>query len=235
VPPVQKTILWDFDGTLAHRPGMWRGCLVEILDEHEPGHGVASADLRPYLRNGFPWHRHETPHPELSSPEAWWGAVEPLLAGAYAGVGITPPRAQELAHLARERYVDPTRVWAVFDDASVALSRLSDAGWRHVILSNHAPELETLVRGLGLSRHIELVLTSATTGYEKPHPDAFESARRAAGDPSTLWMIGDNVEADVWGAEAVGIPAILVRSFAAAAPRAAASLDEVDRFLPSHD
>lgn len=123
----------------------------------------------------------------------------------------------------------------MFDDASSALSRLSDAGWRHIILSNHAPELETLVDGLGLLRHVELVLTSAATGFEKPHPDAFETARKAAGRPSTLWMVGDNVTADVVGAESVGIPAILVRSSAPLAARVAASLDEIDRFLPSHD
>src|SRR5437588_9596124 len=31
--------LWDFDGTLAERPGMWGGCMLEVLDDHEPNHG----------------------------------------------------------------------------------------------------------------------------------------------------------------------------------------------------
>jgi len=35
---VSGLVLWDFDGTLAERPGMWRGCLVETLDADEPGH-----------------------------------------------------------------------------------------------------------------------------------------------------------------------------------------------------
>jgi hypothetical protein len=26
---MDKVILWDFDGTLAFCPGMWRGCLIE--------------------------------------------------------------------------------------------------------------------------------------------------------------------------------------------------------------
>ena len=26
------TVLWDFDGTLAYREGMWAGCLVEVTD-----------------------------------------------------------------------------------------------------------------------------------------------------------------------------------------------------------
>jgi hypothetical protein len=32
--------LWDFDGTLAWRPGMWSGCVTEVLDEIEVGHTV---------------------------------------------------------------------------------------------------------------------------------------------------------------------------------------------------
>jgi putative hydrolase of the HAD superfamily len=235
VRAVARTILWDFDGTLAHRPGRWRGCLIEVLDEQEPGHAVTSEELRPFLRNGFPWHRHETPHPELSTPEAWWGAVEPLLAGAYTGVGFNADRSRQLARYARERYVDPNHGWAVFDDVPPALTRLTDSGWRHVIVSNHMPELETLVSDLGLAQHFDRILTSAATGFEKPHPDAFETARQAAGGPSTLWMVGDNLDADVHGAESVGIPAILVRNTEPLAPRTVTSLDELDRLLPSHD
>ena len=35
----ESVVLWDFDGTLAYRDGMWRGCLVEALAEVAPGHG----------------------------------------------------------------------------------------------------------------------------------------------------------------------------------------------------
>jgi hypothetical protein len=35
---MRRVVPWDFDGTLAHRPGMWSGCLLETLDEHQPGH-----------------------------------------------------------------------------------------------------------------------------------------------------------------------------------------------------
>jgi len=29
-------VLWDFDGTLAYRPGTWRSALVEVFDEISP-------------------------------------------------------------------------------------------------------------------------------------------------------------------------------------------------------
>jgi putative hydrolase of the HAD superfamily len=205
-------VLWDFDGTLAERPGMWRACLVETLDEHEPGHRVTAEALIPYLRDGFPWHRPDVPHPELCTPEAWWEEVGPLLARAYEGVGVAPESAGELARLARMRYVDPRTGWRLFEDSLPALEELSRHGWRHVVLSNHVPELEAIVGGLGLAQHVEEVLTSAATGYEKPHPKAFEAALcdRRAGEP--VWMVGDNPEADVAGARRAGLRAVLVRS-----------------------
>lgn len=52
-----RVIFWDFDGTLAYRPGEWRGCLIEVLDEYEPRHGITSEAIRPHLQEGFPWHR----------------------------------------------------------------------------------------------------------------------------------------------------------------------------------
>ena len=80
-------LLWDFDGTLAYREGMWGGCLVEVLDEHEPGHALCADDFRPSLREGFPWHTPDVAHPELDSPDLWWAPVEALLARAYERAG----------------------------------------------------------------------------------------------------------------------------------------------------
>ena len=139
------------------------------------------------------------------------GTDPALLAEAYEDAGVPPARALELAALARARYVDPTVGWRLFDDSLPALERLGEAGWRHVILSNHVPELGQLVSGLGLDRHIETVLCSAVTGYEKPHPEAFAAAvgLRRNGEP--VWMVGDNPEADVEGARRAGLEAVLVR------------------------
>jgi putative hydrolase of the HAD superfamily len=228
---VASVILWDFDGTLARREGMWRGCLVETLDEHEPGHGVSAEALLPHLRTGFPWDAHERPHPELSEPDAWWREVEGLLARALRSVGVEPARAAELATLAHARYVDCAVGWSLFDDTVPVLTRLRERGWRHVVLSNHVPELEALVAGLGLGSLLERVLSSALIGYEKPHPEAFATARSASGHPSRVWMVGDNPVADVAGAEAAGIDAILVRTAAGHARRRAADLYGVESIV----
>jgi putative hydrolase of the HAD superfamily len=206
-----RFVIWDFDGTLAWREGMWSGCALDVLDEHAPGHGVSIERLRTALRGGFPWHAWEEAHPHLSEPGRWWELVERRVAAAFEEVWAGADAAA-MASALRARYLDVTVGWQLFVDTEPALRSLSAEGWRHLVLSNHVPELPELVDGLGLAPYLDGVLTSAAIGYEKPHPQAFRMALAACGDPAEAWMVGDNPHADVEGAEAVGLPAILVRT-----------------------
>jgi putative hydrolase of the HAD superfamily len=205
-----QAVLWDFDGTLAVRPGHWGGCLVEVLDAREPGHGLTRADLAPFLGNGFPWHEHDRPHPHLSEPDAWWQHIGQVLLAVLTSAKLPETRAADHLRHFRGTYLDTAR-WSVFPDAADALALTAAAGWRNVIVSNHAPELPDLVAGLGLGTHVHEVITSARCGYEKPHPAIFDLARQAAGNPETAWMVGDNPVADIAGAARAGLPGVLVR------------------------
>jgi putative hydrolase of the HAD superfamily len=226
-----RLLIWDFDGTLAHRRGEtgWSLLLAEALDAEEPGHAHSADTFRPYLRTGFPWHSPDVAHPELCDPEAWWASVRPVLARAYVALGYAPDRSEELAVVAQRLYVDPTG-WSLFPDTLPALERFSDEGWTHAILSNHVPELGRIVAALGLDRHVVSISCSADSGYEKPHPRAFEAVLEEL-RPEEAWMVGDNVVADVLGAEALGIPAVLVRRPDSRAARYADTLDGVANWL----
>lgn len=211
-----KVLLWDFDGTLAQRDGMWSGALVEVLRVEAPELNVTRDDVRPHLQAGFPWHTPEVAHPGIQSSDDWWGRVIPVFVEAFASVGISRGRAEILARRVRGVYCDPTR-WRLFDDTVPTLSLLAERGWSHRIVSNHVPELPDIVEALGLAGLIEAIHNSAETGYEKPHPEAFRTVLRALPGGTTVWMIGDSIAADVVGAERVGIPAILVRKISAEA------------------
>jgi HAD superfamily hydrolase (TIGR01549 family) len=215
-----RLVMWDFDGTLAMRPGLWSGCLMEVLDEDDPGHVITRDQVAAGLRNGFPWHVSDQPHLDFADADAWWVPVEELMASALRDAGVDRARARLLARAARERFVDPSIGWRVYDDTLPALAAVRAGGWRNVILSNHVPELGALVAGLGLAAHVDAVFTSAQIGYEKPHPEAFAHVLLASGSPDRAWMVGDNIVADVGGAEAVGVPAILVRTDGEARHRA---------------
>jgi len=204
-------LIWDFDGTLAYRiGGMWSAALLEVISSEAPGRSVSADQLRPFLQSGFPWHRAEQPHPELQSAGQWWDALDPIFALAFEGVGLERTRAGQMAKQVRCVYPDPER-WRLFADTLPTLSQLAQAGWYHVILSNHTPELPTLVKHLSLKRHILQVFGSAQTGYEKPHPAAFQIVLDAFPGVTQVWMIGDSWQADIEGARSVGIPGILVR------------------------
>jgi putative hydrolase of the HAD superfamily len=227
-----RLLIWDFDGTLAYRRGRapWSLLLAEVLDAEEPGHAHSFETFRPYLRDGFPWDRPDVPHLELcGDADGWWDGVSPLLARAYEAAGYSPERAVELAAAPRLLYVDPAG-WSLFDDTLPTLERLAADGWQHAILSNHVPELGVIAAGLGLDRFVVALSCSADTGYEKPHPLAYASVLEPL-EPAEAWMIGDNVVADVLGAEAVGIPAILVRRPDPRAARYADTLADVEEFL----
>jgi putative hydrolase of the HAD superfamily len=219
-----RRVLFDFDGTLAYRPGGWSQCLVDVLDEVSPGHEIRVDDIRPYLRDGFPWHVPDRSHVDLSDPDRWWDSMSPLFFHAYGAVGV-PPRDRERAITRiRPHYCDPTR-FHLYPDSADALERLRRNGWELVILSNHVPELESIVDGVGLGSMINEVFSSALTGYEKPNPQSYRIA--LGGERSSeCVMVGDNLEADVLGAERVGLPAILVRNAQAVAPRFATGLQD---------
>jgi putative hydrolase of the HAD superfamily len=204
-------VLWDFDGTLAYRSGLWRSALIEALDLVAPGHGRTPADIRPGLRSGFPWHRPDIGHPAGHTAAEWWDRLWQLFVAAYEIAGIDADTARAAAARVRECYLDP-RGWSVYDDSEAALAKVARHGIRQMIVSNHVPELPGLVADLGLGHYFDAVLTSAVVGWEKPNPRMFAAARAAAGSPDRMWMIGDNERADIAGAGAVGIPGILVRA-----------------------
>lgn len=205
-------VIWDFDGTLAHRPkGWWSSSLLEWIEEVDPGNGLTFEMLAPHLRRGFPWHEHEHPHHELSEPDAWWDHFHGILRNALIAAGIDQAIAAKVSGMCRSRFPSAEH-WELYEDVRPALQSLSDRGWRHMILSNHIPELPEICTGLGLGELVDQVFTSALIGYEKPHAEAFKTVLAHIGKAEIIWMVGDNPVADVAGAEKLGIPGILVRT-----------------------
>ena len=205
-----RFLVWDFDGTLGYRVGRWSSTLHSVLEGATPGHDFDRDALGTQLRTGFPWHTPEVPHPAPSSPDQWWDALLPVLVRAFEAGGIDPATSRTLAGRVREAYLDP-RHWRLFDDPVPILRELSSQGWAHLILTNHVPELPEILRSLDLDEHVLRIFNSAESGYEKPHPRAFDGVLETVAGAEAAWMVGDSLKADVRGAEAVGLPAILVR------------------------
>jgi len=116
-------------------------------------------------------------HPELTTPEEWWQCVFRRYVDVFSDLGLREATTPQALDTIRHDILMPQR-YSVYPDVDAVLNRLSGAGWRHVVVSNHVPELPELVEGLGLARHFAAIVTSGTVGYEKPHPRMFEPRAR---------------------------------------------------------
>ncbi|MFQ6057457.1 MAG: HAD family hydrolase [Anaerolineae bacterium] len=105
------------------------------------------------------------------------------------------------------------RHWQAYPDAVATLRRLCDAGYRLALVSNATddPLIQRLVDRLGFRPWLSPVVTSAAAGIRKPHPAIFTRVLEAwTLPPEACVMIGDNLQADIQGAQQVGMRGILV-------------------------
>ena len=76
------------------------------------------------------------------------------------------------------------------------------------ILSNwpFAATIDRYVEAMGWTPHVSAIIVSQRVGVIKPHPEIFDAARRALGDPppDTILHVGDDWAADVVGAHDAG-------------------------------
>ncbi len=98
-----------------------------------------------------------------------------------------------------------------FDDAAPALRELRACGMRLVCVSNWDYALGDVLDRAGLGGLLDGVTTSAQVGAGKPDPAIFREALEIArSEPGEALHVGDSPEADVSGARASGIRALLI-------------------------
>ncbi|HEX2142347.1 MAG TPA: HAD-IA family hydrolase [Candidatus Limnocylindria bacterium] len=101
--------------------------------------------------------------------------------------------------------------WHVFPDALPAIQALKRRGLVVGAVSNWVWQLPELLHSLELVSHFDFITASARVGCEKPHPEIFRHALREAGvRPDEALHVGDHLDADVAGAQGVGINAALI-------------------------
>jgi putative hydrolase of the HAD superfamily len=101
--------------------------------------------------------------------------------------------------------------WHVFPDALPALDALRQRGLVIGAVSNWVWQLPELLHSLELVSHFDFIAASARVGFEKPHPAIFRYALEQAGvAPEEAIHVGDHIDADVQGALAQGIAAVLI-------------------------
>ncbi len=207
---MNKVIFYDFHNTLAYRHKYFTTSIIMVLDVHEKNHSISHEHLLPFMQTGFPWLEPQKDYHHLSNPDKWWENIYPVFINALASNGISQSKALLYSKEARSIMTGPD-YYTLFNDTLDTLKRAKENGFRNIILSNHVPELPQMAEQLGLMKYVDICISSANVGYEKPNRKIYELALEKADFPANPWMIGDNYEADYLGATDAGIKAILIR------------------------
>ncbi len=96
-----------------------------------------------------------------------------------------------------------------------ALQRIRSLGYRMAVVSNSDGTMRRTVSRIGLAHLFDGLIDSTVVGFEKPDPRIFEVAlERIGARPERTVHVGDLYAADVVGARAAGIHAVLLDPWA---------------------
>jgi HAD superfamily hydrolase (TIGR01549 family) len=138
---------------------------------------------------------------------------------AEAGVVVDYDTAARIRNLYRAEYETRARQsvadlvdgYRVFPDVNRTMQRLREAGVLCAVISNADDDVTEFCARLQFAHELNLIVTSALVGYEKPDVRTFQAALESldVAGPDAL-HIGDQPRSDVAGAQATGMRACLI-------------------------
>jgi putative hydrolase of the HAD superfamily len=144
-------------------------------------------------------------HPELEHDEQVWVAFTEQI---IRGMGGDSDRAYDCA-------VEMTRAWEhsenfeLYEDVLPTLEALRGHGLKIGLISNTGRDLEAFISHHGLD--VDASLSSRVHGKVKPDPSIFRAVLDRLGVRSEqAVMVGDSLEDDIEGAQALGMGAFLL-------------------------
>jgi putative hydrolase of the HAD superfamily len=213
-----RAVAFDLGDTLWHFPhprppeALQRAHLKRLeaaLTAHE-----ADPDAAPKLRQ-----RLEDAWDEWDqAADAAGGAGPDYLAGTRGvmrELGLPDSRAA-VAAVWQSMYLDgPFLGRRLFADTHDTLKWLGAAGYRLAVITNRGHGGEVFLEELhayGLRDPFDVIVSSDQVGYRKPHPRIFEAALETMDlEAAEMAMVGDRPEADIAGANRLGMPSIWIR------------------------
>lgn len=217
-------ILFDLGGTLMHARGDWQPvfeladlALTNSLREHHIK--LEAKTFRARL------HEYYGQRDKDFQETSYHFVLRELLKGlGYADVD------ESVVRSALDAMFSITQNnWALEDDAAETIQQLKSKNYKLGIFSNAGDDkdVQTQVESFGIRPYFDFVLTSSACFYRKPHARAFEIAlAQWSIPPEDAAMVGDSLEADIFGAKNLGMQAIWITR------RAQFSADEEQHIQP---
>lgn len=142
-----------------------------------------------------------------------WAEIDiaPVFAAMYADKGVQATD-EQIALLAKVFRVLTVEKLRLFPGTEQMLQRLKAAG-KHVYLLSNAQKLFTMpeLQALDLVQYFDGIIISSNEGRKKPDPELYHLALKRYGlDPEQTVMVGNDDQADCWGAAKAGFDSMYV-------------------------
>jgi putative hydrolase of the HAD superfamily len=204
-----RAVFFDVGNTLLFpHPSVSEVCR-QVLAEEGHLHDLSAIDALMPLVDEYYEDRYRTDDTfwtnEDETSQVWVGMYSLLC----RRLGI----AEQPEQIARRVYDEFGRAerWQAYTDVEPAFRRLRARGCAVGIISNWDRRLAGLLGGVGLAGHVDTVVSSAEVGLRKPDPRIFELALDRVGvTAADAAHVGDHHYADVLGAQAAGMTAVLI-------------------------
>jgi REG-2-like HAD superfamily hydrolase len=202
-----RAVFLDIGDTVMRPNPSWEHVYAIAFEEygvHVEVEALYTALRRAYHHGGFGFEAGFEPNEETS-----FARTMQIDSAALADLGIEPMPESFFRRLSELFML--TSNWHVFSDATPALEALQERGLIVGAVSNWVWQLPELLHALKLVRHFDFIAASSRIGFEKPHPEIFRWALEQAGvEPEEAIHVGDHLDADVAGAQGVGLQAVLI-------------------------
>jgi HAD superfamily hydrolase (TIGR01549 family) len=211
------TVLFDLDDTLFDHANTARAALAATAAGRASLHAVDLEVLYQQYSEVL-----EEVHPLVMKGHYTYEEARRLrfqrLVAPYEAHPATPA---DLALLAEQHYAHYRRLRRPVPGALVLLEALKPNYRIGIVTNNRTAEQEDKLQFLGMSHLVDALITSEEVGVLKPDPQIYEVAlHRLHATPAETVMVGDNWQADVVGAAAVGIRPLWLNRFGAVRPLA---------------
>ena len=205
LPPA---ILFDMDDTLLAFSEGAKPCWQSICREYAQRiEGIDSAALYDMIMATHSWfwsdaERHRTGRLDMDA------ARRDIVAMALARLGVHEPYLADEMATAYTRQRD--EALHLFPQTIETLERLRARGARLALLTNGGGDVQRKkIERFGLARLFDCIIVEGEFGVGKPDERVFRHALQCLGvQPAQAWMVGDDLERDIRGAQQLGILAI---------------------------
>jgi putative hydrolase of the HAD superfamily len=203
-----RHILFDLGGTLMYSRGDWEPVLEradQALVESLRAHNI-QLDAKHFRARLHEYYSQRDK--DLQETTYHFALRELLTELGYADV------AESVLRSALDAMYSVTQTnWQLESDTLETLQKLQSDQYKLGIFSNAGDDkdVQQLIGNFSIRQFFDFVLTSAACFYRKPHPRAFEIALAQWNiPPNEAIMIGDSLEADIYGAKQLNMKTIWI-------------------------